>query len=68
MPVLELKEKIHSQVDMLTEESDLEDLEKTIFIFLENRQVRLNYSTEFLNELKQRSDEAQKGSLSGITT
>ncbi len=68
MAVFELKEKIHRQVDLLTEETDLEDLEKTFFIFLENRQVKHNYTPEFLIGLENRSDEAQKDNLSGIAT
>jgi hypothetical protein len=68
MPILELKEKIHQQVDLLTEEADLEDLQKTIYLFLQNRQVKLNHSAEFLADLANRAEEAQKGNLSGITT
>ena len=51
MAAVELREKIHRQVDLITEETDLEDLEKTLFIFLENRQVKQNYSPAFLIDL-----------------
>ncbi len=68
MAAVELREKIHRQVDLITEETDLEDLEKTLFIFLENRQVKQNYSPAFLIDLQNRSEEAQEGRWEGITT
>ena len=69
MQVIELREKIHEQVDLLTEENDLEDLARTISIFFENRQVKSNHhSAAFLAELETRAIEAQKGGMFGIST
>lgn len=68
MLVTELREKIHEQVDLLTEENDLEDLARTISIFFENRQVKSNYSTTFLLDLENRAKNAQSGKIVGVTT
>ena len=68
MSVLELKEKIHSQVSLLTEEQDLEDLYETICLFFENRQINVVHSDTFLADLERRAQQAQNGELTGITT
>jgi hypothetical protein len=68
MSVVELKEKINHQIDLLTEPQDLEDLYETICLFFDNRQVMTNYSLEFLNDIEIRSKAAQEGNVKGIDT
>lgn len=68
MSVIELKEKINSQINTLTETQDLEDLYETICLFFENRQVKVNFSPEFLKNIENRATRAQAGEMDGIKT
>jgi hypothetical protein len=68
MSVAELKGKIQDQIDLLTEEKDLEDLYETICLFFENRQINVIYSDDFVSDLEQRATEAHQGIRKGITT
>lgn len=45
MSVIELKEKIHQQIDLLTDEQDIEDLYANLSFFFQSREIHFDSST-----------------------
>ncbi|AYQ34559.1 hypothetical protein DTQ70_21400 [Runella sp. SP2] len=45
MSVIELKEKIHQQIDLLTDEQDIEDLYANLNFFFQSREIHFDSST-----------------------
>lgn len=52
MSALELKEKIHQQIDLLTDEQDIEDLYANLSFFFQSREIHFDSnSPEFVKTL-----------------
>lgn len=52
MSVVELKEKIHKQIDLLTDEQDIEDLYANLSFFFQSREIHFDSnSPEFVKTL-----------------
>ena len=52
MSAIELKEKIHQQIDLLTDEQDIEDLYANLSFFFQSREIHFDSnSPEFLKTL-----------------
>jgi Tfp pilus assembly pilus retraction ATPase PilT len=52
MSVIELKEKIHQQIDLLTDKQDIEDLYANLSFFFQSREIHFDsYSPEFVKTL-----------------
>jgi Tfp pilus assembly pilus retraction ATPase PilT len=52
MSTIELKEKIHQQIDLLTDEQDIEDLYANLSFFFQSREIHFDSnSPEFVKTL-----------------
>lgn len=52
MSAIELKEKIHQQIDLLTDEQDIEDLYANLNFFFQSREIHFDSnSPEFVKTL-----------------
>ena len=52
MSAVELKEKIHQQIDLLTDEQDIEDLYANLSFFFQSREIHFDSnSPEFVKRL-----------------
>lgn len=66
MSVLELKEKMHQQIDLLTDEQDIEDLYANLNFFFQSRELHFDSnSPKFVNQL---NDALQQNPNEGINS
>ncbi|MCP1383321.1 hypothetical protein [Runella salmonicolor] len=66
MSAVELKAKIHQQIDLLTDEQDIEDLYANLSFFFQSREIHFDSnSPEFLKTL---NDSLQQNPKEGINS
>jgi hypothetical protein len=61
MSVIELKEQMHRQIDLLNDEHDIEDLSATINFFLNSREIHFDSNhPDFVTQLEKSLEDANK--------